>query len=283
MAEDTTTTITSDSNLLSKVVVNGAAAGDFAGDLKVTKVTNPSGGAGFGTAKGQYQVTVASNDAANVTGSAVIKYCILDNDVADSVVYGRTTLSDGQTLTIDLSYGDVFNTSNIAAKDAFGNTYKGDQPEITYTDLDNNETVDASVLGTVGSYKPTIRVKPTQGFATNDWFAKALAWAKAFGVANSSNGEFRPYDDITREEFASLLANYAKAMGKFEAADDSALDSAFDANTVSAWAKDNVAWAVANKVMGNGGFVAGQSNITRAEVAAMAVNYQPENLTGETR
>ena len=591
MVEDTTTAIASDADLLSKVVVNGGAAGDFAGDLKVTKVTNPSGGAGFGTAKGQYQVTVASNDATNVTGSAVINYCVLDNDVADSVVYGRTTPSDGQTLTIDLAYGDVFNASNTAVKDASGNTYKGDQLEITYTDLDNNETVDASALGTVGSYKLTIRVKPTQDFATNDWsggtisikvdvkavqlddskdlafffdgelagssetvtydgtdqlervstvvkgsdgenlvegidykitvknvdtgkevdsivnagtyeikvtpltfefsgsgdtltltvspvqigarvaqgslkdflgadavaytgsavtipgvqypvlnadgtvktdkdgkvvyagldadlynvvsikgtdgkvvkeaveedaytvkialsdaaagnyvinddnfkvevreyghfsdvdsskwyavpvekayeqlyingisgtnlfapeanitradavcilfnmaggdtkygqedfqynevfgyntgftdvdghtyFAKALAWAKAFGVANGSNGEFRPYDDITREEFASLLANYAKAMGKFEAADASALDSVSDANTVSGWAKDNVAWAVANKVMGNGGFVAGQSDITRAEVAAMAVNYQPENLTGEDR
>ncbi|MCF6413259.1 S-layer homology domain-containing protein [Collinsella tanakaei] len=75
-----------------------------------------------------------------------------------------------------------------------------------------------------------------------------------------------------------MLANYAKAMGKFEAADESALDSMSDANTVSDWAEANVAWAVENGVMGNGGFVAGQSNITRAEVAAMAVNYQPEAL-----
>ncbi len=110
------------------------------------------------------------------------------------------------------------------------------------------------------------------------YFAKALAWAHASGVANGSNGDFRPYDKITREEFASLLANFAKNKGDFTAADEGALDGMSDANTVSDWATDNVAWAVENGVMGNGGFVAGQSNITRAEVAAMAVNYQPEAL-----
>ncbi len=113
----------------------------------------------------------------------------------------------------------------------------------------------------------------------HDYFAKALAWARAFGVANGyGDGTFKPYAQITREEFASMLANYAKAMGKFEAADEGALDSMSDANTVSDWAEANVAWAVENGVMGNGGFVAGHSNITRAEVAAMAVNYQPEAL-----
>ena len=120
------------------------------------------------------------------------------------------------------------------------------------------------------------------GFSDVDghaYFAKALAWARAFGVANGyGDGTFAPYAQITREEFASMLANYAKAMGKFTAAADDALDGVSDANTVSDWAEDNVAWAVENGVMGNGGFVAGQSNITRAEVAAMAVNYQPEAL-----
>ncbi|MBM6777871.1 S-layer homology domain-containing protein [Collinsella tanakaei] len=111
------------------------------------------------------------------------------------------------------------------------------------------------------------------------YFAKALAWAHASGIANGyGDGTFAPYAQITREEFASMLANYAKSMGEFTAAGEGALDGMSDANTVSDWATGNVAWAVENGVMGNGGFVAGQSNITRAEVAAMAVNYQPEAL-----
>ena len=118
------------------------------------------------------------------------------------------------------------------------------------------------------------------GFSDVDghaYFAKALAWAKASGVANGSNGQFRPYDKITREEFASLLANFAKVKGDYVAVDaDSVLGSATD---FTAWAKANVAWAKANGIMGNNGSaIDGTGNITRAQVAAMAVNYQPEKL-----
>ncbi|EGX68532.1 S-layer homology domain-containing protein [Collinsella tanakaei] len=111
------------------------------------------------------------------------------------------------------------------------------------------------------------------GFSDVDghaYFAKALAWAKAAGVANGSNGQFRPYDKITREEFASLLANFAKVKGDYVAV---------DADAVLGSATDYTAWAKANGIMGNNGSaIDGTGNITRAQVAAMAVNYQPEKL-----
>ncbi len=108
------------------------------------------------------------------------------------------------------------------------------------------------------------------------YYAKAIAWAKASGVANGSNGSFRPNDSITREEFAALLCNFAKAKGENVTVDsDAVLAGATD---FSAWAKDVVAWAKDNKVMGNGGFINGTGAITRAEVASMAVNYQPKKL-----
>ncbi|OUO57947.1 hypothetical protein B5F74_11490 [Collinsella sp. An271] len=603
VVKDTDTAIISEADLEDNLYINGSVAGGatgtLAGEIEVTKVTNPAGTAGFGSGKaGVYQVTIApvANNK-NITGTASISYCIVDDMVADAVEYNRVDYT-GSTLKIELAYGDAFDASKIVVKDTAGNSYTGDDLEITYTDTDDNKTVDASALANVGEYELTIRVKPTQDFATGAWsggtitldvevvavglddsedlaffvdgelagnaesvtydgtdqldkisvvvkgadgtdlvegtdyeikvtntdtnrevdsivdageyeikvnpltfsfgsspndtltltvnpikiglavtggdlkdflyrtntagtvvlqndavaytgsaveiptvkypvlnedgtdvkrdkdgnvvyadlstdlynivsikdentktvkeaieegeytvkialsdaaksnyqlnddkfvfeireaghftdvdstkwysvavekaysqwyingisgtnlfapeaditradavciiynmaggdsigdedfsfdvdygyntgfsdvdghayFAKALAWARAFGVANGSNGEFRPYDQITREEFASLLANYAKAMGKFEAADASALDGMSDASTVSDWAKDNVAWAVESGIMGNGGFVAGQSNIIRAEVAAMAVNYQPEMI-----
>ena len=108
------------------------------------------------------------------------------------------------------------------------------------------------------------------------YYGKAIAWAKASGVANGSNGSFRPNDSITREEFAALLCNFAKAKGENVTVDsDAVLAGATD---FSAWAKDVVAWAKDNKVMGNGGFINGTGAITRAEVASMAVNYQPKKL-----
>lgn len=135
--------------------------------------------------------------------------------------------------------------------------------------------------GTVGS--DDFQVNEDKSYITgfNDvdghaYYAKAIAWAKASGVANGSNGSFRPNDSITREEFAALLCNFAKAKGENVTVDsDAVLAGATD---FSAWAKDVVAWAKDNKVMGNGGFINGTGAITRAEVASMAVNYQPKKL-----
>ena len=121
------------------------------------------------------------------------------------------------------------------------------------------------------------------GFSDVDgkaYYAKAIAWAKAAGVATGDAGttNFRPTDQITRQEFAALLVKYAKSAGRYTAPASDALSGLSDANTVDGWARDAVNWAVTNKVMGNGGYVAGTSDISRAEVATMGVNYQPKVL-----
>lgn len=108
------------------------------------------------------------------------------------------------------------------------------------------------------------------------YYAKAIQWAKSMGVVNGyGDGTFAPDKLVSREEFACMLANFSKAMHDFEAADSSVLDSFGDANEVDSWAKESVAWAVANKIMGNNGEINANDSILRAEVAAMAVNYMP--------
>ena len=104
------------------------------------------------------------------------------------------------------------------------------------------------------------------------YYTRAINWAGKVGVVNGHNGQYRPLDEINREEFASMLANYAKVYGLYEDA-SADLSSFADASTVSGWAAENVAWAVENGIMGNGGYLAGQDNITRAEVAAMVSNF----------
>ena len=115
---------------------------------------------------------------------------------------------------------------------------------------------------------------------TNMYYAQAIGWAAKFGVVNGyGDGTFAPEKNVTREEFAAMLANYAKAMNDYEAASSDALGSFADAGQVADWAEESVAWAVANKIMGNNGSIDPTSDISRAEVAAMAVNYQPEEIT----
>ena len=108
------------------------------------------------------------------------------------------------------------------------------------------------------------------------YYGQAIAWAKNAGVVHGYAGtdDFRPDATITREEFAAMLANYAVKNGSALPSDvDALLADKSDGSTVSDWAKASVAWAVQNKVMGNGGFIAPFSNTTRAETAAMVVNY----------
>ena len=128
------------------------------------------------------------------------------------------------------------------------------------------------------------------GFSDVDghaYYAQAVAWAKKTGVVNGYDAtHFGPEDEITREQFAAMLSNYAKVVNRDETVgkvDESVLDEYADAGTVSDWARGAVAWAVENEVMGNNGSVMGQNKITRGEVAAMAVNYQPVNKAGIAR
>lgn len=111
----------------------------------------------------------------------------------------------------------------------------------------------------------------------DEYYGVAMGWADSLDIASGSNGKFRPTETITREELAALLSNYAKATGDYEAVDaDAVLGSATD---YTAWAKDVAAWAKANGIMGNNGTaINGTVVITRAEVAAIAVNYQAEPL-----
>ena len=113
------------------------------------------------------------------------------------------------------------------------------------------------------------------------YYAEAIGWAVKSGVVSGYDDKtFGPNDKITREQTAAMISNYAKALGKHQAAEDveGTLAAFGDGAQVSDWARAEVAWAVENGVMGNGGYLAPQDQITRAEVAAMAVNYQPAKL-----
>ena len=122
------------------------------------------------------------------------------------------------------------------------------------------------------------------GFSDVDghaYYAKAIAWAAKAGVVNGyADGTFRAEKNITSEEFAAMLSNFAKLKGEDISVEDAdAVLAAYpDGSAVSAWAKPAVAWAVENGVMGNGAKLDATSNISRARVAAMAVNYQPDGV-----
>ena len=112
------------------------------------------------------------------------------------------------------------------------------------------------------------------------YYAKAVQWAAKAGIVSGyGDGTFAPEQNISREEFACLLAKYAKSQGKFAASDGAALAALPDAGSVDGWAKESVAWAVEQGLMGSAGYVAPLTDITRAEAAKMCVVYQPEKIS----
>ena len=107
------------------------------------------------------------------------------------------------------------------------------------------------------------------------WYGKAIAWAKAAGIVTGyGDGTFAPENNITLEEFATMLARYAQKYGNYTAGSAADFAAYGDASVVDSWAAEYVAWAVKGGYMGkNTNVLTPLANMTRAEAAAMVVRY----------
>ena len=111
--------------------------------------------------------------------------------------------------------------------------------------------------------------------AAGAWYDEAVRWATANGIASGyPGGKFGTNDDVTREQIAVFLYNYAKAMG-YDVNTSVSLASYADDETVSTYAKTAMQWAVAEGIISgrSGNKLAAKSNASRAEVATMICNF----------
>ena len=111
---------------------------------------------------------------------------------------------------------------------------------------------------------------------TSDYYYEAVKWAEKNRIVSGyDNGKFGPNNYITREQLATILKNYADYKKKDTSA-RADLSTFTDEKGISSYAREGIAWAVANKVMSgknNGTRVDPRGNATRAEAAAMIQNY----------
>ncbi len=107
--------------------------------------------------------------------------------------------------------------------------------------------------------------------AENAYYANAVSWASENGIiAGVSDTGFVPERDITREEMAVVISRYADYKGiNTDSRGD--LSVFTDADAVSRWARENVAWAVGTGLISGKGdnILDPLSSITRAEIAAI--------------
>lgn len=108
------------------------------------------------------------------------------------------------------------------------------------------------------------------------YYYNAVRWAAGAKVVNGyENGKFGPNDNITREQLAAILMNYAQYKGKNVSA-RADLNKFADNKKISSYFRNSVSWAVANKIISgkdNGKNIDPKGTATRAEVAAMLSNY----------
>ena len=104
------------------------------------------------------------------------------------------------------------------------------------------------------------------------WYGKAVVWAYNEGITTGvSETEFAPEELVTREQVATFLYRFAEAE-----AVEADLTSFPDADAISDYAKDAMAWCVANGII-NGDFDGEKvslnptANATRAQIAAILV------------
>jgi len=101
------------------------------------------------------------------------------------------------------------------------------------------------------------------------WYSDAVAWAFETGITEGDNGKFDPNREMTREEMVTMLYRYAKIVGIDTETTDKLTDFE-DADTVSSWAEEAMAWAVGmGLIEGRDGLLAPDGTAKRAEVATV--------------
>lgn len=111
------------------------------------------------------------------------------------------------------------------------------------------------------------------------YYTEAVAWAASNGLVEGfENNTFKPTQNITREQFATILYRYA-AFKKADTTVSGDLSGFTDAASTSTWAKDAMTWAVDNGIIQGvtPTTLAPQNTATRAQGAAMLMRFI-ENL-----
>ena len=106
------------------------------------------------------------------------------------------------------------------------------------------------------------------------WYSDAVNWAAANGIVSGiSSSLYAPVDEITREQMAVMLHNYAKFLNA--ELENNRTGTFNDDAQISSWAKEAVSSMYAAEILngkGNNNFDP-QGKATRAEVVAMIRNF----------
>ena len=122
--------------------------------------------------------------------------------------------------------------------------------------------------------KPSGGTKSFPDVKNGSYYYNAVQWASSIGVVSGyENGTFGPDKNVTREQLAVMLANYARKVGGITVAGSkSDYSKMSDANSVANYAQTAVGWCFRTKILsGAGDKINPKGNATRAQAAKMLV------------
>ena len=121
---------------------------------------------------------------------------------------------------------------------------------------------------------------PFDDVPRGQWYTNAIWWAKLTGIVNGTSATtFDPSGQITREQLAAILYRYTAKYAPDATGNAASLADYPDAGSVSAYARDAMAWAVGNGLIsglphGKTDYLEPGGSATRAQVATILMRYE---------
>ncbi|MCL1925477.1 MAG: S-layer homology domain-containing protein, partial [Defluviitaleaceae bacterium] len=153
--------------------------------------------------------------------------------------------------------------------------FQGTGEAIFSPQINMNRAMFAQALANMNRLDITGLVSNFSDVSSNAWYSAPIAWAANAGIVQGTGyGQFSPNMNITREQIALMLFNYANYRG-ITLPTTGWTGGFADANSISPWA------SVAVEALNSAGVITGrpggafdpQANATRAEVAAMFARF----------
>ena len=247
--------------------------------------------------------------------SSLKNYNFILNEVEEEYEgsdYLEEQLEDFEGIDVSSNYIDVNSSGNKEAIQVFKNknvklNVDNQKKEMNFKDVNTNAWYYPSIeyvynkgiiLGTSDTtFNPNTKLtrgmlvtilhrmdgKPTpktqnkfSDVSKSQYYYDAVVWATEKGIVHGyENGKFGPDSNITRQDLAVILRNFAQYKGK-NVNVTSDLNKFKDGNLVSDYAKSAVEWAVGKGVItgnNNGESLTPHGKATRAETAGMMYNY----------
>ena len=127
--------------------------------------------------------------------------------------------------------------------------------------------------------QPTVTGESTFTDVSGHWAIDSITWAQKTGVVDGyEDNTFRPENNVTRQEFAQMMYNYA-AYKDYDLSAKGALSQFTDGDSVQEWAVTAMSWANGNALI-NGhddGTLEPGGTTTRAQAASILMRFD-QNL-----